>query len=58
MHRDSGNDSNKVPEQNSLEGKKQKEKKTTLETEGKSNVDQTVSAKEIQEVEEKQSEVK
>ena len=38
--------------------KKQKEKETTLETEGKTNVDQTVAAKEIQEVEEKQSEAK
>ena len=45
-------------EQNSLDEKKQEEKETTLETEGKTNVDQTVAAKEIQEVEEKQSEAK
>ncbi|XP_075668225.1 uncharacterized protein LOC142638081 [Castanea sativa] len=45
-------------EQNSSDEKKQKETETTLETEGKTNVDQTVAAKEIQEVEEKQSEAK
>uniref|UniRef100_A0A7N2KRU7 Uncharacterized protein n=2 Tax=Quercus lobata TaxID=97700 RepID=A0A7N2KRU7_QUELO len=45
-------------EQNSLDEKKQKEKETTLETEGKTNVDQTVAAEEIQEVEERQSEAK
>ena len=44
-------------EQNSLDEKKQ-EKETTLETEGKTNVDQTVAAEEIQEVEEKQSDAK
>ena len=38
--------------------KNRRDKKTTLETEGKTNVDQTVSAKEIQEVGVKQSEVK